>query len=705
MQVDSAADHPGDPLNLVLKAFVPHVAVFSSSDTEELVRAKGFPDGLWQLLRPFGERVLGKVTIRDSNGASRSWDDYSIRFVRLGENVESPDVLSTSTRLSQSLSQSHFANGTMARSERSKAKLSQVDAVVDRHLRYAEESLQGLPAMHALPARQDLDGQPASPYYSLYLRRLLASFPMAPHETFSHPVACVIAISSRNTSPIEELRNLYTETREGERRLPEWVDGDYLRYYILVHDEERDDMARSMQLFDQMKRHLGLHCHLLRLRSTQGAETDDDSIPLPRSDWLTAAEELTEIERAERDDDVGHAAHYIFESDATAIHTFVREMVTQSIIPTMERHVAIWNENVASRRRGITGRLVTFGRKWAGFSSGSRSSSSPSTGGSPSSGYDPQGFYRPESPEATMRKLADFAVMLRDWKLARSTFDLVRSDFSESKAWKHHAAANEMAAISLLMLARSAPSKARAETIDQMLEASFYSYHTRCSDVCGALRCLVLGMELLRLRRGSSVDEAARWGLRLLDSKIAGPVGDALLRERIAVCYASKQRVGSQKWGRRRRKSALWSIMSAEAWMGQSRYIQAQKCVNEAMRIYSGSMHEAEAESDHGGIEHFTLANSYLVRLQQQLAEKMESAPAALVGGRMAAPHDEPPVDEESEALDVPVRRRRASTLGGSGGGASNLETAPLRDDSGDFKPQDAMNAAGPAGPLIASGP
>ena len=677
LPVDNAADNPGDPLNLVLQAFVPHVAVFSSVDTDELMWEKGFPHGLWQLLRPFGERVPGKVTIRDSIGASRSWDDYSIRFVRLGENIEAPDVFSASSRSSQSMSQSQILNGTAVAAEKSRAKLSDVDLVVDRHLRYAEESLQGLPNQ-ASPIRQRLDEQAASPYYSLYLRRLLSGIPIAPHETFGHPVACVIAISSRNTSPIEELRKLYTETRQGKSRLPDWVDGDYLRYYVLLHDEERDDITRSMQLFEQMKRHLGLHCHLLRLRSSQSAETDDDSIPLPRSDWLTAGEELAEIQRSEVEDEFVDAPHYIFDSDATAIRTFVREMVTQSIIPTMERHVAIWNENVASRRRGITGRLVTFGRKWAGFSSSSRSSSA-SVSSSSSSGYDAQGFYRPESPEATMRKLADFAVMLRDWKLAQSTYDLVRGDFSESKAWKHHAAANEMAAISSLMMAQNLSSKSRAEAIDQMLEGAFYSYYTRCSDVCGALRSLTLGLELLRLRGGSSIDDAARWGVRLLDSKIPGPVGDALLRERIAVCYASKQGVGSQNWGRRRRKSALWSIMSAEAWIGQAKYIQAQKCLNEAMKIYSGSA----AEADHGGIGKFTMANSFIGGLQQHLTEKMDATHADLVSGRLTVPDAEPPVDEESEALDAaPVRRRRASTLGGSGGGAANLETAPLRDDS-----------------------
>jgi hypothetical protein len=88
-----AADNPGDPLNLILKSFVPHVAVYPSEDTEQLVKEKGFQRGLWELLRPFGERVQGKVTIRDSNGAGRSWEDFGVRFTRFGEGIEQPEPI------------------------------------------------------------------------------------------------------------------------------------------------------------------------------------------------------------------------------------------------------------------------------------------------------------------------------------------------------------------------------------------------------------------------------------------------------------------------------------------------------------------------------------------------------------------------------------------------------------------------------------
>lgn len=639
---EDAADNPGEPLSLVLKAFVPHVAVYASDDTEELLRAKGFNNGLWELLRPFGERVQGKVSVRDSSGVSRVSEDFAIRFTRFGADIEHPDPTTTG--------QAQYGQGDTQNS-RDRATLENVEQLVERHLSYAEGALPQT-GFHDSGRRQRAEGASASPYYALYIRRLLSGLPVTAHETFAHPVACVTAISSRNENPIEELRRLYAETNQGDKRLPPWVDGEYLRYYVLVHDEENGDIARSMGLFEQMKRHLGLHCHLLRLRSSQSAETDDDSIPLPRSDWMTAAEELRDIKQSEDDENFEASGHYIFESDATAIRTFVREMVTQSIVPTMERHMTVWNDQVASRRRGITGRFMSLSKKWTGFGGSSKGSG----GGAAREGYDPAGFYYSASPEAIMRKLADFAFMLRDWKLAYSTYDLLRSDFTEAKAWKHHAAANEMAALSLLLTPQQLTSKTRAETIDQMLDSAFYSYNTRCSSPYGALRSLLLGLELLKLRSGAHIDDAGRWGLRLLESGIVGTVGDALVKERLAISYGSKPGVGSWNWGSRRRKSAAWSILAAETWMRQGKFIPAQRCLHDAQDIY-------ESPDVPEDISRFTHASDMMKALEMELAERLET------GGVTPAKED---IEEESEAL-TDMRARRSSIVARGG-----LETAPL---------------------------
>ena len=112
----------------------------------------------------------------------------------------------------------------------------------------------------------------------------------------------------------------------------------------------------------------------------------------------------------------------------------VREMVAQSIIPFMERCIATWNDQVASRRKGLSGRFISMSKRYFGTSRGSNSTST--------SNYDAvTASYVPSSNEAKMRKLADYAFMLRDWKLAWSCYDLLRTDFANDKAWRYHAGA------------------------------------------------------------------------------------------------------------------------------------------------------------------------------------------------------------------------------------------------------------------------
>jgi trafficking protein particle complex subunit 8 len=292
--------------DLIQGGFAPHIGVVASKDLDEMLYARGFghdfgsgSDGagaFLSLIRPFGEAVSGKVTIRDSSmGSSRSYEDFGVRFIGIGNDEK-------------------MANGSAkkAKADIHGGNVAQIEELVDRHLNFAELR----PSSH-----NDLDGEDhksevlsepstvvphgpslsqlsLSPFYALFLRRMLSGHLLSPHETFAHPVACVIAISSRNPSPIEEFKRLYETTNagSGSNNLPHWVNNDFLRYYVLVHDDDSGDIQKSTQLYEQMKRHFGLHCHLLRLRSAECLPSDDDSVRLMSCEWLSAGEELANIQ-------------------------------------------------------------------------------------------------------------------------------------------------------------------------------------------------------------------------------------------------------------------------------------------------------------------------------------------------------------------------------------------------------------------------
>lgn len=274
---------------VILSSFAPRVAVYTSADTEDFIRLKGFNEGLRGLLRPFGERIQGKVVIRDSIGASRGWEDFGIRFI-------DPTTLQPFEKWNDSKEANVMQQGhTMCKASYDYDPADAIDKVISHHLGSEGELREG--EIHTMNPGHTIEIMPPTrqTMHTFYLRKLLSSTPIAPYETFAHPVACIIAISSRNSAPIDTLRQLYASTGHGSNGIPAWISTEYLRYYVLVHDEENDDITKSTALFDLMKRHFGLHCHLLRLRSSQCIPTDDDSIQVPSCDWLSADEELARI--------------------------------------------------------------------------------------------------------------------------------------------------------------------------------------------------------------------------------------------------------------------------------------------------------------------------------------------------------------------------------------------------------------------------
>ncbi len=102
---------------------------------------------------------------------------------------------------------------------------------------------------------------------------------------------------------------------------------------------------------------------------------------------------------------------------------------------------------MASSRRGITGRLFSASRRY--FSTGIKSTTTTTVQPSAQSPYASNihtnnsaiQIYAHHTPEAQMRKLADYAFMLRDYKFALSVYDSVKKDFSADKAWKYYAGA------------------------------------------------------------------------------------------------------------------------------------------------------------------------------------------------------------------------------------------------------------------------
>lgn len=576
-----------DPQTVILESYFPRLFVLASQDTEELVRLKGVYGGLAGLLRPFGEHIHGNVITRDSSGSNKNLAPYGIHFIPFNK-LEAPSAESGPQRTpSMSWQNEELVQSTI---DISSSKLQEQSSLLEDVLR---NQLAGSDkkSENALGSRQAA----SLPSYAFYLRRLLGGRHLIPHEPYTHPVACIIAISSQSLAPLEHLRDLYDSTRQGSRDLPPWMSNEFLRYYILVHDEDHDDINRSSALFDQMKRHFGLHCHMLRLRSIACGSGDPDVVQLPKVTWLSAAEEAADMDRRQLNSGVDEFRQYLFNSDAASLRTFVREMVTQSIIPFMEGRINAWNDQVASRRRGIGGRFMSLSKRFA-FGSGRGTKQGASGATNPN--YNASlGAYMPESTEAVMHRLADYAFMLGDWKLASSTYELLRSDFSDDKSWRHSALTNEMAALSTILYAHVNPSSLKPDVIDQMLDSATYSYISRCLDPAGALRCLLLAAELCKHHKKTGIKEATKWSDRLLELSILSPIGQSLFTERVALFFQMCPDMGELEWGSQRRRAAFWSLLAAEVWLVNENANFAKESLGNAKTLYALSKNDSKTPS------------------------------------------------------------------------------------------------------------
>lgn len=183
---------------------------------------------------------------------------------------------------------------------------------------------------------------------------------------------------------------------------------------------------------------------------------------------------------------------FMSDDDVKGIKSMVKDFIVQSLIPYMEKQVQYWNEQVAANRRGVAGRLFTASRRLFGQTTGTQA---------PATNYriiEVNGvellIYAHTSPEAQLRRLADFSFQLGDFRTAQGIYDGLRKDFSADKAWKYYAGALEMVGICYLL---GAGSKYDCLTnLEQVIDV----YLNKCKCPSAAVKSVLLHYELFKVR-------------------------------------------------------------------------------------------------------------------------------------------------------------------------------------------------------------
>ena len=275
--------------------------------------------------------------------------------------------------------------------------------------------------------------------------------------------AVLLAVSSSSPDPLNELTRLYEYSKKADALMKQpFIDSNLPRCYLVIHDTASagTDMSRSMALLEEVRKTYGLDCAIVHVNSAQEPDplvhaiytskmhasmsrmhADDQRSSPMTSSAAKAADDSTTI--AASQEAVKGARLSML--DVQRIQAYVREMITKSLVPYLERTVQQLGEHIASQRRGLTGRLLGAGRKWF--------SSRPSS----DQVLSDHGIYPTTSLPFQTRRLADMAMHIRDYRLAAQMYEAARRDFQADQATLHSACAGEMYCLAQLLHATTTP--------------------------------------------------------------------------------------------------------------------------------------------------------------------------------------------------------------------------------------------------------
>ncbi|KAJ4485976.1 ER-golgi trafficking TRAPP I complex 85 kDa subunit-domain-containing protein [Lentinula aciculospora] len=376
----------------------PHICILSSPDLQDLLTASSLPQ-LSEILQSFSP--LPQVTTRTTSLASVPHKAFALRFSDLSE-------IEASCREDEE--------------ERAVRTLDWIGSRIN------SRCAQWVDDMDKMAGKQPT----RIPWWEELKRCVEGDHVPSKTETWNHPVAIILAVSTNTSNPLQVISNLHARAIE----FPSWVDTAYLRYTLMVHPKDStlsDEEAGA--LFNAVKKQYGLHSYLLSLDMPNPppapvpVPTAKPRLPLAGSDSPKMS--TKPLDPATRNS-VSNSINTLRmnEKDIQQTAKFTREFLVMSLIPWMEKCVMDWNENFVSTRR-LPSRLFSSTRRLFGTPSPSPTPppthrSTPSRASTHSVAPVSTSPALAGSPQ--QRRLAEFATVLGDFKLAVTVWETLSKD-------------------------------------------------------------------------------------------------------------------------------------------------------------------------------------------------------------------------------------------------------------------------------------
>ncbi|KAK9823583.1 hypothetical protein WJX72_003982 [[Myrmecia] bisecta] len=392
--------------NYITQEFTPVVMVVSSPQAEAACQQH---NGLTvvDLLRPYGFFHHLSVPVRTVGDTAYRIKEFRLRF------FASADMFQPSQEAAD-----EYLKGVVSAS------------ATEHKAHEAQDVLQAL--------KKD-EVADSTPWFNGYRKEFVRTLAFGEHETFDHPIACLLVLHAQAEDPVADFGDLFKSAPLPPLMKAGLMEHKILKHYLLLHDDSLKldgSYLKAEEKLRSVRASLGASsCHLARINSGSG----DPACTLGY-EGLWKAHIRGSIpgggagEPAERPPvpAAGLGAR-LTSADVDSISKFLEDFTVRALLPHLEGRVRGLNHQVTATRRGLRNQIKTL--LW-------RKSSA-------------------DSPAAP------------DYHTALSTLRLLSSDYKIDKAWRNYAGVQEMLGLTLFMTGGSMSEAEYSRQHGQFGEANY----------------------------------------------------------------------------------------------------------------------------------------------------------------------------------------------------------------------------------------
>lgn len=471
-------------------------------------------------------------------------------------------------------------------------------------------------------------------YHNFFSQTLSSTEDLSPYECFNHPILSLIALDISQGQTYEDARDLLTTFKNLNKfidNFPQYLNlNDILPVFLLCYDRDSPEQLETCtDLAKKLKKQLFVESVILPLWDN-GSPNSDSLITLHEPIMTSLVETVDFLS----DPHELNGQFKLPSNTVNEIYNMLDDLVYNLLIPFMQRKISYWDETIMQPRKSIF-HGSRFLKRFINKSNQQQIQTYKTSQG--------EEHFLASSDEFLLRKLADWSIMVSNFKMAFTTYESLSNDFENFPIYM--ASCLEWCAVSLLMGAQSIVTvKMIKNDITPLIERAVDTYKSEMRPIFET-RCMLLSTELFLSLNDTwtSTPYAINYLETILSDGKLGPLSQTLIWERLSDCYSSRIDprikyktesvsaasyminesniqlqingvVDSQdivsKGLTRRRKAAFFRLIAAKKWAEQMHWRQVNWCLNDIHDIY-----------DNVGL--FTKEGGILSKLNESLQEQM----------------------------------------------------------------------------------